>query len=265
MELSLAGKSALVCGSSQGIGRAAAEELARLGASVTLLARDPDKLRAVATGLPAPERGQAHGWASADFADPAAVEATVAGLTTAGGGRIYHVLVNNTGGPAPGPALDAAPAAFEAAFRAHLICNQVLTRAVVPGMRKSRYGRIVNIISTSVKQPIPNLGVSNTVRAAVAAWAKTLSIELGPHGITVNNVLPGYTRTARLEALVGSRARERECDRATIEAELIETIPAGRFAEPGEVAAAVAFLASPAAGYISGINLPVDGGRLGTL
>jgi 3-oxoacyl-[acyl-carrier protein] reductase len=176
-----------------------------------------------------------------------------------------HILVNNTGGPPPGPASDATRDAFESAFRQHLICNQILTQAVLPGMKREKYGRIVNIISTSVKQPIPGLGVSNTIRGAVASWAKTLSVELAPFGITVNNVLPGATRTQRLASLIAKKAAESHRTVADVEAEMMEEIPAKRFAEPAEVAHAIAFLASPAAAYINGINVPVDGGRTGSL
>jgi 3-oxoacyl-[acyl-carrier protein] reductase len=173
-----------------------------------------------------------------------------------------HILVNNTGGPPGGPVLSADPDAFRATFEQHLIVNQLLAQRFVPGMRAAGWGRIVNVISTSVKAPLLNLGVSNTVRAAVASWAKTLATELAPAGITVNNVLPGTTRTARLEAIIGSRAHNTSRSLDEIEAEMRREVPAGRFAEAQEIAAAVAFLASPAAGYITGINLPVDGGRL---
>jgi 3-oxoacyl-[acyl-carrier protein] reductase len=147
----------------------------------------------------------------------------------------------------------------------HLLCNHVLVQAVVPGMRAEGYGRIVNIVSTSVREPIPGLGVSNTVRAATAGWAKTLSKELGPYGITVNNILPGSTRTGRLESLLASRAKAAGTAEATIEQAMTAEIPLRRFAEPAEIAAAVAFLASPAASYITGVSLPVDGGRMASI
>jgi 3-oxoacyl-[acyl-carrier protein] reductase len=265
MDLSLAGRRALVCGSTQGIGRAAAVELALLGATVTLLARDEDRLRLAAAGLPRPRGAdaQVHSFLVADFSKPESVRTTVhASLDES---TPYHILINNTGGPAGGPVLDAPPDQFHAAFNAHVICNQVLVQLLVPGMKRSRYGRIVNVISTSVKAPIPNLGVSNTIRGAVASWAKTLASELGPHGITVNNVLPGFTRTDRLGTLIKTRAQKGGVAESEIEREMIATIPAGRFADAGEIAAAVAFLCSPAAGYVNGINLPVDGGRLGSL
>lgn len=262
MDLSLSGRRALVCGSTQGIGLACARELASLGASVTLLARDRARLAGVASSLPSAE-GQAHDFLAADFSKPDEVRSVIGGTINAA--RPFHVLVNNTGGPAPGTAIDATPEQYAAAFAAHVLCNQILAQALVPGMKQARYGRIINIISTSVKQPIPNLGVSNTIRAAVASWAKTLAGEVGPHGITVNNVLPGYTQTERLAALISGRAAKQGSTPDKVAQELIATIPAGRFARPEETAAAVAFLASPAAAYINGINLPVDGGRLGTL
>jgi len=176
-----------------------------------------------------------------------------------------HILVNNTGGPPAGLAVDASFEQFLQAFNNHLLCNQALVQAVVPGMRRLRYGRIINIISTSVKQPIPGLGVSNTIRAAVANWAKTLATELGPDGITVNNVLPGMTETERLRSLIATRAAQSNRTEADVSQSMKDEIPLRRFAVPAEIAAAVAFLASPAASYINGINLPVDGGRTQSL
>lgn len=262
MNTDLSGRRALVCGSSQGIGLACAVELANLGASVTLLARDEVKLASIRASLPSP-RGQKHEFAIADFARTETVHAAIRPRLSAG--ETFHILINNAGGPAPGPLIDAAPDALSAAFAAHVLCAQILASALTPGMRDARYGRIINIISTSVKQPIPNLGVSNTIRGAMASWAKTLANELGPHGITVNNILPGYTSTERLASLIKNRAAKNGTTESAVEAELKATIPAGRFASPEEIAAAAGFLASPAASYINGINLPVDGGRLGTL
>jgi 3-oxoacyl-[acyl-carrier protein] reductase len=141
----------------------------------------------------------------------------------------------------------------------------VLLQAVLPGMKASGYGRIVNVISTSVKEPIRNLGVSNTIRGATASWAKTLAGELGAFGITVNNVLPGYTQTQRLEQILNDRTKATGKSSAEIEQAMLATVPVGRFAKPAEIAAAIAFLASPAAAYINGINVPVDGGRMQSL
>lgn len=263
MNIDLSGKRALVCGSSAGIGRASAEALASLGAEVVLLARDDAKLKAVRAALPRPA-GQAHEHLVADFNDPESVARAVDAIAS-GVAKPCHVLVNNTGGPPGGPAFDAGLDQYAAAFRAHVLCGQVLARAVVPGMKQAGYGRIINIISTSVKAPIAGLGVSNTIRGAVASWAKTLASELGPFGITVNNVLPGFTSTERLASLIAARASKSSVSEEKVAADMRATIPLGRFATPSEVASAVAFLASPAGSYISGINLPVDGGRLPTL
>jgi 3-oxoacyl-[acyl-carrier protein] reductase len=262
MNLDLTGKNALVCGSTQGLGWATAVELALLGASVTLLARNPEKLRIRLGELPRPQN-QTHGYVVADFADPAQVRAAVGEALAAV--DTLHILVNNTGGPAGGPVFDAAPEAFSTAFAAHLLNNHALVQAVVPGMKAAGYGRIVNVISTSVKQPIPGLGVSNTIRAAVANWAKTLAGELGPFGITVNNVLPGYTETTRLDEVLGQRADREGKKLEELKAETAKDIPVGRIGRPEEFGAAAAFLCTPAAAYINGINLPVDGGRLGSL
>ncbi len=261
MNLDLTGKRALVCGSTQGIGLASARELALLGAHVTLLARHREKLEQTVASLPA-VKGQRHNFIQADFAFPNEVKSRVHDFIQ---NHTVHILVNNTGGPPPGTALEAEPEDFLKAFSAHLICNQLITQAVVPGMKKETFGRIINIISTSVKIPLRNLGVSNTTRGAVASWAKTLSLELGPFGITVNNVLPGATMTGRLEALIRSNAERLGKTFDEAKREMEKEIPAGRISEAHEVAAAVAFLASPAAGYINGINLPVDGGRTGSL
>lgn len=262
MDLSLANKRALVGGSTQGLGRASAAELALLGAEVVLLARDEARLKEAAAALPTPQ-GQRHTYAVADASKPEQVRAAVERVIDPA--RPIHILVNNTGGPPPGPAIEGTLDQFRAAFEMHLVNNQILTQLLVPGMKAARFGRVINIISTSVKQPIPNLGVSNTIRAAVASWAKTLAAELGPFGITVNNVLPGYTQTERLTGLVKGRAAKSGQSEEAVEAEILATIPVGRFGQAHELGAAVAFLASPAASYVNGINLPVDGGRLGSL
>lgn len=259
---SLNGKRALVCGSTQGIGRASAEALAEAGASVVLLARNQDRLAATRQALPAPG-GAAHEVLVADLSDPAALRTTL--LRYLESHPAIHVLVNNTGGPPPGPALDATTDAFLAAFTGHLLAGHTLVQCLVPGMRVAGYGRVINIVSTSVREPIRGLGVSNTIRAAVAGWAKTLSRELAPSGITVNNILPGSTRTGRLESLIASRATAPGATVESVERAMQAEIPLGRFAEPREIAAAVAFLASPDAGYITGVSLPVDGGRLGSI
>jgi len=259
MDLSLSGRRAIVCGSTQGIGRACAAVIARLGASVTLLARDEARLAQTVDALPDDGEDQAHDWIVADFEDPDGVGRAVAAALE--DGRTYHVLVNNTGGPPAGTAIDAEPHAYERAFRMHVVCNQVLVRTLLARMKDAGYGRIVNIISTSVRQPIPGLGVSNTVRGAVASWAKTLSRELAPFAITVNNVLPGFTDTTRLESLIRNRAEAQGVAEDEIADRMRGSVPMGRFAEPEEIANAVAFLASPAAAYISGQSIAVDGAR----
>ncbi len=262
MDLSLAGKNALVCGSSKGIGRATAQELASLGANVTLVARSPDLLSEALGQLDRVAPEQDHDFLVADFSDSADLRKKILGLTA---GKVVHILINNTGGPPGGAIVEAKAEEFVTAFHNHLICNHMLVQAVLPGMKKVGYGRIVNIISTSVKVPIPNLGVSNTTRAAVANWAKTLAGEVGQFGITVNNVLPGFTKTSRLDSIVEARAKKQSISLDEMTAKLEAGVPMKRFADPVEVGAAVAFLASPAASYINGINLPVDGGRTGSL
>ena len=262
MDLNLSGKRALVCGSSQGIGRAVALELATLGAGITLFGRNAEALEKVRRELSA-NSGQSHHVLVADFSRPEEVRSAIDQHLAAAGP--LNILINNTGGPSPGPAHLADPSAFLAAFSQHLICNQLLVQALLPGMKSSHFGRVINIISTSVKQPIPNLGVSNTIRGAVASWAKTLAGELGRFGITVNNVLPGSTDTARLGAIIDNKAAKSGKSREEVVADEKAVIPLGRFAGSEEIAYAVAFLASPAAAYITGINLPVDGGRTSCL
>lgn len=261
MELSLLGKRAIVCGSTQGIGKASAIELAALGATVTLVSRDKNKLKNVLKELSA-EKGQIHDSLAVDFNFPNRLESTLEKYTDK---NVIHILVNNTGGPSAGPALSASLDEFTKAFSNHVLCNQILVQALVPGMKKEKYGRIINIISTSVKAPIKGLGVSNTIRGAVANWSKTLSVELAPFGITVNNVLPGASMTSRLEAIIRDRSVKQKKTIEQVTKEMIDEIPAGRISTAAEVAAAVAFLATPAAAYINGINLPVDGGRTGSL
>lgn len=262
MLLDLNGRHALVCGGSQGIGRAAAQELAQLGADVTVLARNATTLAEVVDALPRVHAAQTHGFIAADMADIDSLRAKVESVANA---APFQILVNNTGGPPGGPAQTARADAFVEAFQHHLLANHALLQAVLPGMREAGYGRVVNVISTSVKEPIRNLGVSNTIRGAVASWAKTLATELGPLGITVNNVLPGYTRTQRLEQIVRDRVQASGKDAREVEQAMLASVPAARFAEAAEIAAAIAFLASPAAAYINGINLPVDGGRMQSL
>jgi 3-oxoacyl-[acyl-carrier protein] reductase len=261
MNLDLTGKRAVVCGSTQGIGKAAAIELALLGAHITLIARNEEKLNQTLKELNT-HAGQQHECIVADFAFPDELRLKIGNYVA---NRAIHILVNNTGGPAGGQAIDATTEDYVKAFSAHLLCNQILVQAIVPGMKQEKFGRIINIISTSVKIPLKGLGVSNTIRGAVANWSKTLSFELGPYGITVNNVLPGATMTGRLESIIQANAQKSGKTSEEVQQEMVKEIPLGRIAGAHEVAAAVAFLASPAAGYINGINVPVDGGRTGSL
>jgi len=258
MNISLKNKQAVVAGSTQGIGKAIAIELALLGANVTLLARNEASLKQVVTELDI-SAGQQHDYIVADFAKAEILKEKITNY--AAGKDEVHILINNTGGPPAGAILDADIQLFMDAFSAHIICNQYLSQALVPLMKKAKYGRIINIISTSVKVPIVGLGVSNTIRGATASWAKTLATELAPFGITVNNILPGFTKTTRLESLVQTRAKNASVSADEYATTLQATIPMRRFGEAEEIAAAAAFLASPAASFITGINLPVDGGN----
>jgi len=253
---------ALVCGSTQGIGLAIAQQLAQDGYTICLTARNEENLK-IALATLSTENNQTHSYFVSDFTDPAGLKNAVTNFIHTNGD--IQILINNTGGPKSGPIVDADTSEFLAAFNQHLICNHILMQAVVPGMKAAGFGRIINIISTSVKQPLPNLGVSNTVRGAVASWSKTLANELGAFGITVNNVLPGATNTQRLTEIAKVKAEKTGESIAEILAEMGQESPMKRIAEPEEVAAAVAFLASPAASYINGINIPVDGGRTKSL
>ncbi|MFN3917494.1 MAG: SDR family oxidoreductase [Flavobacteriales bacterium] len=258
----LSGKKAIVCGSTQGIGKAIAIALAELGASIILIARNEEKLKMTKTLL-ATDKGQKHHYVKADFNLPEDLQIKVEAFLKENGPA--HILVNNTGGPAGGPITEAKLDAFRNTFTQHLLCNHILVQACVEGMKAEGYGRIINIISTSVKQPLNGLGVSNTIRGAVANWSKTLSNELGQYNITVNNVLPGATLTGRLTGLAETKAAKQGKTPEEILQEMATEVPMKRVAQPEEIAAAVAFLASPAASYINGINLPVDGGRLACL
>jgi 3-oxoacyl-[acyl-carrier protein] reductase len=262
MDLNLKNKTAIVCGSTQGIGKAAAIELSSMGANIILIARNEESLKQTINELDC-SNGQKHSYLCADFSNPDILREKINAFIKTYG--TVHILVNNTGGPPGGLITNAKTEEFLSAFNNHLICNHILMQAVIEGMKAEKYGRIINVISTSVKQPLKGLGVSNTIRAAVANWSKTLANEVTCYGITVNNVLPGATNTQRLRSLIETKSQKTGETISDISNEMLSEIPAGRFAEAHEIAAAIAFLASPAAAYITGINLPVDGGRTGCL
>ena len=259
MKLDLFGKNALVCGSSKGIGKASAIQLASLGANVTLVSRSPDLMSNIIKQMDMDiSKGQDHDFLYADFTDSDDLQKKLKGLVLK---RSYHILVNNTGGPPGGPITEAQLTSFKEAFEQHLLCNHILVQSLKKGMIEEGYGRIINIISTSVKAPLDNLGVSNTIRGAVASWAKTMANELGVHGITVNNVLPGFTDTLRLQEIFETRAANEGLSYEEVKKQLALTVPLQRIADPNEIGSVVAFLASPAASYVNGTSIPVDGGR----
>jgi 3-oxoacyl-[acyl-carrier protein] reductase len=257
MNISIKGRTALICGSSQGIGFAAARELAQNGAHCILVARNAEALQK-AVGQLAKTEDQHHQWVAVDFSETGRVEEAIKKIVVK---QTIDILINNTGGPNAGPILEAKTADFEFWFRQHLVNNQIMAQAVVPGMRAAGYGRIINIISTSVKTPLAGLGVSNTIRLAVASWAKTLANEIAQFNITVNNILPGLTETQRLDELVKHSATLANQEQSLIEDQLKQSIPMKRFGKPEEIANVIAFLASPAASYVNGVNIAVDGGR----
>ena len=261
--MDLINKRAVVCGSTQGIGKSTAIKLAEMGASIVLISRNKEKLNRVLIELPILDQSQEHEVLTADFSNPNALKNTLKNYMEEK--KTVHVLVNNTGGPPGGPIKDAEIQEFMDAFNQHLICNHILVQAIHPGMMTAGYGRIINVISTSVKQPIEGLGVSNTIRGAVANWSKTLASELGPFGITVNNVLPGATATERLTDILHNVSKKINGTYEDAENMMKNVTPAKRFAQPEEIAEAISFLASSAGSYINGINLPVDGGRTKSL
>jgi 3-oxoacyl-[acyl-carrier protein] reductase len=261
LSIDLSGKNALVAGSTQGIGLASAQALAALGANCILISRNETSLKAAVQTL-ATDAGQQHSYVVADYSNPEQVREAVSALVASVN---IHILINNTGGPAAGPANTATTDAFLQAFNQHLICNHIVTGLVLPAMKAAHYGRIINIISTSVKIPLKGLGVSNTIRGAVASWAKTMANEVASFGITVNNVLPGATATGRLSSIIDNKSAKTGLEKEEVANEMLAEIPAGRFGEPEEIAAVVAFLAAPAAAYVNGTSIPVDGGRTGSI
>jgi 3-oxoacyl-[acyl-carrier protein] reductase len=257
MDLNLKGKTALVCGSTQGIGWASAQALAAMGARCILFSRSADKLAAKVQEL-----GDGHDFISADFSNPEEVRSVVAERVAK---ENIHILINNTGGPPGGKISEAETDAFLLAYNQHLICNHIITTAVIDGMKKDQYGRIVNVISTSVKIPLNGLGVSNTTRGAVASWSKTMANELAEFGITVNNVLPGATETGRLKSIIENKSTKLSKEYSEVEKGMLSVIPMKRFGQPEEIANVIAFLTSPSAAYLTGQSICVDGGRTGSI
>lgn len=261
LSLDLSGRTALIGGSTQGIGLASARALAAMGANCILIARNEEKLKEAIHTLDT-GKGNTHRYLVADYSKPEQVREAVTGLIEH---TTVHILVNNSGGPAGGPVTKARTEEFVSAFQQHLICNHIITTLVMEGMKVAGYGRIINVISTSVKIPLKDLGVSNTIRGAVASWAKTMANELGQFGITVNNVLPGATATERLSTIVSNKSAKTGLSQEDVAHEMLAEIPARRFGKPEEIASVVAFLATPAAAYVNGTSIPVDGGRTGSM
>lgn len=264
MDIDLSGKNAFVFGASKGIGRAIAFSLASLGANVTLAARSADKLAAISLELNKLKisANQDHDYLVIDGNNPLDIKRKLHILLDT---KTYHILINNTGGPPSGSILTADWEAFQQAFQMHLHCSHIAVQLMIDRMKNEGYGRIINIISTSVRMPIDGLGVSNTTRAAMASWAKTLASEVGAFGITVNNILPGFTATERLDSLMEVWAKQNGISKEEQMNQSKSTIPMKRFGTPEEIADVAAFLASPAASYITGTSIIVDGGRTKSL
>lgn len=262
MDLGIRNKVALVTASSRGLGRAVAEELATEGASLLLCARNTASLESTAADI-RKTTGAKVVCVTADVSDPAAIE-LVWKKASEEFGRV-DILVTNAGGPPPGPFESHPPSAWSDALKLNFESVVNMTRAVLPGMKERRWGRIINITSIAVKQPVDNLILSNSVRAAVTGFARTLANEVASYGITVNNVMPGYTLTDRIADLASSNARQRGVTPHSIIAAWETQIPAGRLGTPAEFAAMVTFLASERASYTTGASIPVDGGWIRSL
>ncbi len=257
MDLLLSDKHALVCGGSKGIGGAISTALAAEGARVTIVARNEADLKSHVKSL----TGSGHQYIPADLGSKKGVEQLLAKLAE----EQIDIVVNNTGGPPPGPIAEATLDQFQNALEMHLYTSHEIMRLVLPHMKSKNFGRFINVISTSVKIPIQGLGVSNTTRGAMASWAKTLSNEVAADGITVNNILPGAIGTTRLDAIIQNVAKKNNISKEASADQMRATIPAGRFGEPKELGNLAAFLASDKAAYITGVSIPVDGGRTGSL
>ncbi len=254
LAIDLQSKKALILGASQGIGEAISTSLAQAGAQCTLTSRSEDKLKKIVENL----EGESHSFFAADHSDHQSLMSHI-------DGKEFDIVVFNSGGPKAGPISQAQPEEFTRAINQHLGLTSEIVRATMGPMKEKSYGRFISITSTSVKIPIPHLGVSNTVRAAMASYLKTLSLELAPFGITVNNLMPGFTSTPRLSSLMEGAAQKANTSKEEIEKKWLSTVPAGRFGEPSEIAGLAAFIASPMGAYITGQNIAVDGGRLGCL
>tara|TARA_B100000945_G_scaffold318417_1_gene323227 strand:+ start:1558 stop:2295 length:738 start_codon:yes stop_codon:yes gene_type:complete len=244
--IDLKGKRALVCGGTSGIGKATVASLKQNGAEVVILSRSASGKDTI----------------SCDLEDLESLRTLVSKEIETNGP--FQILINNSGGPPSGPLIEAQPNDFEKAFLRHVLASQTLVQLLLEGMKSSNYGRIINIISTSVKEPIPGLGVSNTIRGAMASWSKTLSKEL-PSDITINNVLPGFTNTERLTELKKTLSLQKGISQEEVESAWLSTVPEGRLADPSELGQVVAFLSSPAASFVRGTSIPVDGGRTGSI
>lgn len=258
MNLDLSGKSALVCGGSKGLGYGSAVELAKLGCQIVLLARSEEKLHANISELDK-LNGLKNSYICVDLLD---INDAIRKITEVTSANPIHILINNTGGPSAGTIQEATSEELSRAFNMHIIASQEISRCLIPFMTSEGYGRIINIVSTSVRQPIPRLGVSNTIRGAMASWSKTLSTELASTGITVNNVLPGTTKTSRIDELMNAMKDAQGISLDEVRDNFLKEIAMGRFAEVEEIASLVAFLASPAASYITGTSIPADGGKI---
>ena len=251
MDKSLKGKTAIVCGSTDGIGKSTAALMADRGCQIILVARNQDKLDSTLAEL---NNNQKHSSVCANFDKPEQLKENIS-TALKSLNKPVDILVNNSGGPHGGPLIEANEDEFRVAFERLLICNHILAKAVVPGMKEMKWGRVINIISTSVRQVIAGLGVSNTIRGSVAQWGKSLALELGEFGITVNNVLPGYTATSRLKELAKNKSESTGMSEEDLYEIWGNNTSLKRLGMPGEISECIAFLASDASSYITGHNL----------
>ena len=261
MIISLRNKSALIGGSSGGIGKAVAQQLANSGASVTLMSRSEDKLKAIVADLPV-DQGQMHQYLVVDFSNFSGYQKLI---TTYFEKNDVDILVNNTQGPASGNALDKKVPDYQEAFDLLFKTTVFTTEMALKNMVKNKWGRIINIASVSVKEPLSYLALSNTIRAAVVTWAKSLATDVGEHCITVNSILTGYFDTDRIKQLNAKKAERLEISEHDVRADMESKVPVKRIGNPKEYGYLVAFLASEKASYITGTQIPIDGGLLKSL